>query len=59
MVHIGRRQMPDPLLVPLVVVEANEVGHRRPENLGARVDQQIESRLERLVEALELPLVWG
>jgi hypothetical protein len=53
MVHIRRRDVADPLVVALVVLEADEVRHRRPEDLGARVDQQIESRLERLVEALE------
>ena len=53
-IDIGRCPMPDPLVVPLVVVEADEVGHGRPEDLRAPIDEQVPPRLERLVEGLDL-----
>jgi len=55
-VDIGRRDVADPFVVPLVVVEANKIRHRRSEEVRTRVDQQIDPGLEGFVEALELAI---
>src|SRR5260370_15126356 len=55
-VDIRRRHVVEPLVVPAMVVEIDEGGHGRLEPPGARVDEQVQAGLERLVKALQLAL---
>ena len=53
-VHIGRRNISDPFVIPPVIVELDELRDRPPQLLGIGVHQQIHACLQRLVEAFEL-----
>jgi len=47
-VDIRRRDVVEPLVVPAMVVEVDEVGHRRMQPARARIDEQVQARLQRL-----------
>lgn len=55
-VDIRWRDVVEPLVIPAMVVEADERGHRGAQPARARVDEQVQPGLERLVEPLELAL---
>ncbi len=55
-VDIRRRDVVEPLVIPAMVVEVDERGHRGLEPPGTRVHEQVEPRLQRLVNPLELAL---
>jgi hypothetical protein len=54
-VHARRGHVADPFMVPVVVVERNELRHSCPQLLRAGVHQQVQPRLQRLVISLDLP----
>ena len=53
-VDIGRRDVSDSFVVAMVPVRLDELRHGRSQSLRAGEHQQIQPRLKRLVEALQL-----
>src|SRR2546426_9223010 len=49
-----RSQVFEPLVIPAMVVEVDEGGHRGAEPPRTRIDEQIQPGFERLVKPLEL-----
>ena len=53
-VNVRWRHIADPFVITPIPVKFDELRHGRPQSLRAGEHQQVQSRLERLVEALQL-----